>query len=79
MMNQSAIDRGLFRSIFYRTYTDQEKKVGALALEHIEKPSSRETLIRRGNNYEKLDNDGIVNVGLRVSGDDILVGKTVPI
>src|SRR5436305_14114383 len=27
IMNQSSIDRGLFRSLFYRTYMDQEKKV----------------------------------------------------
>ncbi len=25
-MNQSSIDRGLFRSIFYRTYSDTETK-----------------------------------------------------
>lgn len=25
IMNQSAIDRGFFRSIFYRTYHDQEE------------------------------------------------------
>jgi len=27
IMNQSSIDRGLFRSAFYRTYYDTEKKV----------------------------------------------------
>ncbi|KAI3641373.1 hypothetical protein MIR68_000503 [Amoeboaphelidium protococcarum] len=79
LMSQSAIDRGLFRSFFFRTYTEQVKKVGALELEEIEKPNPRDTLIRRGNNYEKLDADGLVPPGTRVSGDDILVGKTVPI
>lgn len=79
IMNQSSIDRGLFRSIFFRTYMDQEKKIGMTQLEQFEKPSGTETLIRRGNNYEKLDYDGLVPPGTRVSGDDILVGKTVPI
>lgn len=32
IMNQSAIDRGLFRSIYYRSYMDQEKKVVRLVL-----------------------------------------------
>ena len=26
IFNQSAIDRGLFRSVFYRCYNDEEKK-----------------------------------------------------
>jgi DNA-directed RNA polymerase II subunit RPB2 len=79
MMNQSSIDRGLFRSIFYRTYMDQERKGGKSKLEAFEKPSATDTLIRRGNNYEKLDADGIVGVGTRVTGEDILVGKTIPL
>ena len=27
IINQSAIDRGLFRSTFYRTYKEEEKKI----------------------------------------------------
>jgi hypothetical protein len=33
IMNQSAIDRGLFRSIFYRSYRDEEKRAGTLCKE----------------------------------------------
>jgi DNA-directed RNA polymerase II subunit RPB2 len=79
IMNQSAIDRGLFRSIFFRTYMDQEKKLGSTNLEQFEKPTARDCLVRRGNNYEKLDEDGLIAPGTRVTGEDILVGKTVPI
>ena len=79
MMNQSSIDRGLFRSIFFRTYMDQEKKTSYQEYETFEKPSSVETLIRRGNNYDKLDEDGLIHPGVRVTGDDILIGKTVPL
>lgn len=79
MMNQSAIDRGLFRSIFFRTYAETEKKVGLDVMEEFEKPSQMDTIMRRGNNYEKLDNDGLIIPGMRVTGEDILVGKTAPI
>ena len=45
IMNQSAIDRGLFRSLYYRSFQDMEKKVGVITMEEFEKPT-RETAIR---------------------------------
>ncbi|RKF57419.1 DNA-directed RNA polymerase II subunit RPB2 [Golovinomyces cichoracearum] len=79
IMNQSSIDRGLFRSLFYRAYTDQEKRIGINAIEQFEKPYRFDTLKLKHGTYDKLDEDGIVCPGVRVSGEDIIIGKTAPI
>ena len=79
IMNQSSIDRGLFRSLFYRSYVEQEKRIGMSLVETFEKPLRSETLRVKHGTYEKLDDDGIIEPGARVSGEDIIIGKTAPI
>lgn len=79
IMNQSSIDRGLFRSLYYRTYTDQEKRVGMSVVEQFEKPMRSDTLKLKHGTYDKLDDDGLVAPGVRISGEDIIIGKTEPI
>ncbi|EME45885.1 hypothetical protein DOTSEDRAFT_42537 [Dothistroma septosporum NZE10] len=78
IMNQSSIDRGLFRSLFFRSYTDQEKRVGMSVVEAFEKPVRADTMRMKKGTYDKLDEDGIITPGSRVSGEDILIGKTAP-
>lgn len=66
IINQDAIDRGLFRSMFYRTYTDRETK-SSTKEEVFGKPKDR-----RGN---KVDDDGVVAPGMYVSEKDNIICK----
>eukprot|EP01095_Lingulamoeba_sp_RSL-Kostka_P010576 TRINITY_DN3844_c1_g1_i1.p1 TRINITY_DN3844_c1_g1~~TRINITY_DN3844_c1_g1_i1.p1 ORF type:complete len:1167 (-),score=408.30 TRINITY_DN3844_c1_g1_i1:82-3582(-) len=76
IMNQSAIDRGLFRSVFYRTYRDSEAKQNNDSDEAFEKPDKTITTHMRLANYEKLEDDGFIAPGTKVVGNDIIIGKT---
>jgi DNA-directed RNA polymerase II subunit RPB2 len=71
MLNQSAIDRGYMRSVYFRTYEDTQKPD-----ERFEIPDPFRSSARKHGSYDKIDIDGIINPGVQVSGDDIIIGKT---
>ncbi|CAN8275378.1 unnamed protein product [Cochlearia groenlandica] len=79
IMNQSSIDRGFFRSLSFRSYRDEEKKMGTLVKEEFGRPDRANTMGMRPGSYEKLDNDGLAPPGTRVSCEDVIIGKTTPI
>ena len=74
IMNQSAIDRGMFRSVFYRTYHDEQQQKNNKSEEFC-KPEYLSTLDLRLGCYEKIDIDGLVFPNTRVFGEDIIIGK----
>ena len=85
IMNQSAIDRGLFVANFYRTYKDREDKNQAhLEEEKFCKPvkynpnGTLRTSEMKGGSYDKLGEDGFVRMHEFVSDGDVIMGKVIP-
>lgn len=80
MINRAFLQRGGFRSIFYRTYKDEEKKNQSSGEEErFHKPDTLLTRQMKNANYEKLGEDGFVPENMYVDNDDILIGKVVPL
>jgi len=79
-VNKSAIERGLFMSTFYRTYKDDEKRSHASGEdERFCKPDSQKTKGLKYGNYDKLEVDGFVKKNTRVLGNDVIIGKIIPL
>jgi DNA-directed RNA polymerase II subunit RPB2 len=85
ILNDSALKRGMFNTIYYHSYDIQEEMVNVSAGTNTEfanivsNPRFRETVLPKpGMNYEKLDGDGIIVPGSSVTDDTVLVGIVSP-
>ncbi|MES1922691.1 DNA-directed RNA polymerase II subunit RPB2, partial [Bonamia ostreae] len=79
IINSSSIDRGLFRSSFFRSYSEEESQKNIYKKERFEKPLPNTCEGLKHGTYDKIDFDGLISPGIRVSGNDIIIGKTTPI
>ena len=76
IMNQSSIDRGMFRTVFYRTYKEEIKTQSGCVKETIEKPDENTSGIKLAD-YKYLDEDGLIEPGCVVEGNKVIIGKTM--
>jgi DNA-directed RNA polymerase II subunit RPB2 len=80
IMNQSSIDRGLFRLSYYKKHVgDVKKNQSTLEVERFCKPDKLKTTGMQSGNYEKLDNDGFIRVGSKIEDNDVIIGKCIPL
>lgn len=80
ILNQSAIERGLMTSTYYRTYKEQNNKNHSNGEEEFfTKPdTANDTKSHKPYNYDKLNNDGFVDEDMFVKSGDIIIGKCMP-
>ena len=80
IINKGSVDRGLFRSTFFRTYRDDEKKIQSSGQdERIMKPPKDITSGIKPGCYDKLETNGFVPINTHVTSNDIIIGKVFPI
>ena len=80
IINKGSVERGLFRSTFFRTYRDDEKKIQSSGQdERIMKPPKDITSGIKPGCYEKLETNGFVPINTHVTSNDIIIGKVFPI
>jgi DNA-directed RNA polymerase II subunit RPB2 len=78
MINKGAIDRGLFSTTYYSRVADEDKKIHGD--EEIRcKPDPNKTKGMKFNNYNKLNQKGIINEDTLINNGDIVIGKVAPI
>lgn len=75
IFNQSSLERGVFRTFQYKTLVAEEKKKTSHCMETI--ALVPEEYRNRSNNYSKLNQDGIVKVGMYVGPGDVIVSRMV--
>ena len=78
ILNQASLDRGMFRTVKYQTYRDEEHQNGGSDQERFENVTSfPEVVGKRDADYSHLDGEGIVRVGSEVKENDVLLSKTI--
>jgi len=91
IISRSAIERGFFTSIFYRSYKDDEKKIQSSGQEEkFANPGQIDEITgdkrydisigkKRGDSYVNLDERGFVKENIYVYPGQIIIGKIIPI
>ena len=78
LINQGAIDRGLFSATIYHTEKDEDKNIIRDEIIRCKPDPSKTKGIKHGN-YGKLNVHGFIPENTRVENRDIIIAKMVPI
>lgn len=81
LVNQSACDRGLFKSTFFRTYRGEEKRNQLTGEEEKimqVRPHQNIKCVKHGS-YAHLDKTGLARKNALIRGGDVVIGKAMAV
>ena len=79
VMNQTAIDRGLFRSWVMKKESDEIKNPNTSQDDVFMKPDNSKVICVKDGNYSKLNEKGFVPEETPIENGDVIIGKVSPI
>jgi DNA-directed RNA polymerase II subunit RPB2 len=86
ILNKDSLERGMFSTTYFHSYTVAEDVIDANAKTHtmIANPATNPLYtelvkLKADKDYSKLDADGIIKVGAMVDENTVLVGRVSPI
>lgn len=77
VMCRSAVERGFFRSLFWRSYKTAAEQDLRKGVESLERPDNATE--RRRPDYNSIDADGLAKPGVCLAGGEVVIGKTTAI
>ena len=78
IFNKSSMERGLFRSFYFKTYSTMEKAdTRDSSYDKFFNPDSDEVEVdkKAEYNYTKVDENGFIREGIKVTDNDVLIAK----
>ncbi len=78
VLNKASVDRGLGRSVFFRTYSDEEIRYPGGQQDKFTIPPATAEGYRGEHVYAKLGEDGIVEPEVDTEEGDVIIGKVSP-
>jgi len=79
VVNKSSVERGLFRSFYFRTYETLKKRYWGGQEDEITTPEPGVKGHKGEDAYKDLGEDGIINIETPVESDSVLIGKVSPL
>ena len=78
VINKAAVDRGLGRSMFFKTYSDEERRYPGGQRDVFKIPPATTEGYLGEHAYAKLGEDGVIEQEMSAEEGDVLIGKVAP-